>query len=89
MFNYSHITKKISRLGYQPWNPIVKLVQCWDKEGRFLEDRNGQREEGHHDRTQYRVTYNLAYTKNGDLVCPGLNRPDHIPVSLLYLPVDP
>ena len=76
----------------------MKLIQCWNKEGRFLEDRDGQREEGHYERTQYRVTYNLAYTKNDDLVCPGLNsdhvrpcrlnRPDHILVSFSYFLVD-
>jgi len=48
-------------------------MQCWDEEGRFLEDRDGQQEEGHYERTQYRLIYNRAYTKNEDLVCPGLN----------------
>jgi len=54
--------------------------------------------QGHYERTQDRLTYNWAYTKNEDLVCPGLNsdhvrpcrlnRPDHILVSLSYLLVD-
>ena len=62
MFNHSRILmplqKKISRLAYQEWNPIIKLIQCWYKESRFLEDQDGQREEGHYERTQYRLTYN-------------------------------
>ena len=29
----------------QAWNPIIKLIQCSDKEGRFLEERDGQQEE--------------------------------------------
>jgi len=48
--------QKVSPLGYQAWNPIIELLQCWDKEGRFLEDQDGQQEEGHYERTRYRLT---------------------------------
>jgi hypothetical protein len=60
MFNHSHITplKKISPVGYKAWNPIIKLTHCWGKEGRVLEDQDGQLEEDHRERTQYRLTYN-------------------------------
>jgi len=49
---------QIFHLGYQAWNSIIKLIQCWDEEGRYLEDRDGQQEEGHYERTQYRLIYN-------------------------------
>jgi len=42
----------------QAWNPIIKLLHSWDKEGRFLEDRDGQQEEGPYEGTHYRLTYN-------------------------------
>jgi len=61
MFNHRHMViplQKISPLGYQAWKPIIKLIQCWDKKVRFLEDRDGQWEEGCYERTQYILTYN-------------------------------
>jgi len=30
--------KKNSPVGYKAWNPIIKRVQCWDKEGRIKMD---------------------------------------------------
>jgi len=30
--------KKIPSVGYKAWNPIIKLVRCWDKEGRIEMD---------------------------------------------------
>ena len=41
--------------------------------GQGGQDRDGQREEGHCERTQYSLTYIWAYTKYEDLVCPSLN----------------
>ena len=45
------LQKIISPVGNKAWNPIVKLTQCWDKECRFLEDRDGQQEESHYEST--------------------------------------